>query len=32
VDISVGDEYWIHPEQQVKKMINPVRIIGKINK
>jgi hypothetical protein len=31
VYLSVGDEYWIHPEQLVKNMINPARIIQEIN-
>jgi hypothetical protein len=31
VAVSGGDESWIHPEQHVKKMINPVRITGKMN-
>jgi hypothetical protein len=31
VTSSDGDEYWIHPEQLVKKMINPARIIQEIN-
>jgi hypothetical protein len=29
--ISDGDEYWIHPEQLIKKMIIPARIIQEIN-
>jgi hypothetical protein len=28
---SDGDAGWVHPEQQVKKMINPARTIQEIN-
>jgi hypothetical protein len=31
VALSDGDEYWAHPEQLVKKMINPARIVQEIN-
>lgn len=29
--VSDGDEYWIHPEQLIKKMIITAGIIRKIN-
>jgi len=31
VAVSDGDESWIHPEQVAKKMMNPARIVAKIN-
>lgn len=31
VTLSDGDKCWVHPEQLVKKMMNPARIVQKIN-